>query len=188
MPQCSQCTNAATYVDKNRRFCDKHYRFNQMRQDSWTRRHVKHSVADLEALLPQDMQCPRCKVDLIWRRKQSQMGIANQITIQHWNDGTLGFLCNRCNTKHASMSDHLFRLMPLDHKFCPRCQTIKPENQFSLKSSRAMLKRNSPCNPCNARISKEWKLQWSNKDTVNAYQRAYRAKRKADGNPIQRKK
>jgi hypothetical protein len=185
MASCSQCTSEATFVDKHRRFCNKHYRFNQMRQDSWTRHKVKHSVSELEDLLPVNMKCPRCKVDMIWRRSQSQKGIANQITIQHWNDGTIGFLCHRCNTQHGSMDDQSFQLMSLDHKYCPDCKNIKHESEFSLKSSRALLKRNSICNLCNGLKSKEWKSQ--NKDHINAYQRAYRAKRKAEGNPVKRK-
>ena len=185
---CSQCECEATYVDKNRRYCDKHYRLNQMRQDSWTRRGVKHTAKELEALLPVDMKCPRCKVDMIWRRLQKQKGIANQITIQHWDNGAVGFLCHRCNSQHGSMDDESFSSMPKDHKFCPKCKSIKHESMFCFKSSRALLKRNSICRECGSVASKDWRSKPENKEHVNAYQRAYRLKRKEDGNPVKIKK
>lgn len=187
MATCSKCTNEATYVYKSRRLCDIHYRFNQMRQDSWLRRKRRHTNEELQALIPEDMKCPRCKVDMIWRKKHGEKNIVNQITLQHWNDGTISFLCHRCNTQHGSMDDHSFRLTDPDHKFCPHCKTIKHESEFGLKNARCLLKRNSYCKPCNAIRSKETKKKMD-KEKINAYQRAYRASRKASGNPIKRKK
>ena len=184
--KCTQCDLDATYVDSHRRLCDKHYRIQQMRQDSLTRRGVKHTREELEAAIPEDMKCPRCKVNLIWRRKHEQKGVTNQITIQHWNNGSVGFLCNRCNTQHESMDDDSFVVMPIDHKFCPACKTIKHESLFGLKNSRSVLKRNSHCLECCREKVEKWRI--NNSDRRNAYAREYRSRRKEAGNPILRKK
>jgi len=186
--KCSQCELDATYTDSHRRLCDKHYRIQQMRQDSLSRRGVKHTRQELEDALPEDMKCPRCKVDLIWRRKHDQKGVTNQITIQHWGSGSVGFLCHRCNTQHGSMDDESFKVMPIDHKYCPCCKTVKHESAFGFKSSRSVLKRNSYCLPCNHAKSIAWRKDEKNKDGKNAYQREYRVKRREAGNPIIRKK
>jgi hypothetical protein len=156
-----------------------------MRSDAWTRLKIKHTRQEIEDIIPLDMKCPKCEVDMIWRRGHHQKGVANQITIQHWRDGSIQCLCHRCNTRHASMDMDSFRDMPHDHKFCPKCKTIKHESEFGLKNARTLLKRNSYCKPCNAVKSKESKGKMD-KDAINAYQRMYRAKRKAQGNPIRR--
>jgi hypothetical protein len=184
--KCSQCEFDATYTDSHRRLCDKHYRIQQMRQDSLTRRGVKHTRQELEDALPEDMKCPKCKVDLIWRRKHDQKGITNQITIQHWDNGSVGFLCHRCNTQHGSMDDESFKVMPLDHKFCPCCKIIKHESTFGLKNSRSVLKRNSHCLECCRETVEKWRV--NNVHRRNEYARKYREERKAAGNPIFRKK
>lgn len=185
--KCSQCDKDATYVDTNRRLCDMHYRINQMRQDSKSRLGVSHTVQELEAIIPEDMRCPHCNVEMIWRRSKTQKGATNQMTIQHWRDGRVGFLCHQCNVRHSSMDADSYDEMPADHKFCPGCKTAKHESEFGVKNSRRILKRNSYCKPCNALRSKASK-ESMDKDKINQYAREYRAKRKAAGNPILRKK
>lgn len=182
--QCSQCECDATYTNAQRKLCDRHYRIAQMRSDAWTRLQIKHTRQEIEAIIPLDMKCPKCKVDMIWRRRHKQKGVANQITLQHWRDGSIQCLCHRCNVRHASMDEDSFRNMPCDHKFCPCCKTIKHESEFGLKNSRKLLKRNSYCKPCNSARSKRSKEKMD-KDAINAYQRMYRAKRKAQDTPIQ---
>lgn len=164
-----------------------HYRINQMRQDTKTRLGIAHTVQELEDLVPEDMKCPACAADMIWRRSKEQKGAWNQITLQHWRDGTIGFLCLRCNVRHSSMAEDSYREMPPDHKFCPACQQIKHESEFGLKSSRQVLKRNSYCKPCNAIRSEQYRTNLENRAAVNQRQREYRAKRKAAGNPVRRK-
>lgn len=186
MKLCSQCNCEATYVDKRRRLCDMHYRINQMRQDSWTRYKVKHSIQELVNLIPENLACPKCNVAMVWRRAKNQKGLNNQLTIQHWRDGSIGFLCMSCNVRHSSMYGDSYKEMDVDQKKCPKCNTIKPKDQFCFKSSRSVLKRNSICNLCNQIAAKKWKDE--NKEKVNAFQRAYRLARKLAGNPILRKK
>ena len=184
--KCTQCELEATYVDKRRKLCDMHYRFNQMRQDTWTRLGIKHTVQELLDKLPTDLACPECKTQMVWRRRHNQKGVSNQITLQHWRDGTIGFLCMSCNVRHSSMEGDSYRDMPKDHKLCPKCKEIKLENQFCFKSSRSVLKRNSICNACNQALAKEYRAE--NREKVNEWMRAYRAQRKLAGNPILRKK
>jgi hypothetical protein len=184
--KCSQCDKDATYIDKNRRLCDIHYRINQMRQDSKVRLGVSHTVQELEAIIPADMKCPHCSVEMIWRRSKTQKGATNQITIQHWRDGRVGYLCQQCNVRHASMQNDSYDEMPADHKFCPHCKTIKHQSEFGVKNARTVLKRNSYCKPCNAIKSKESKKD-VDKDEYNRKQREYRARRKEAGNPVRRR-
>lgn len=186
MKKCSMCDSDATYVDSNRRLCDKHYRLCQMRDSSRNGYGMKHTIQELESMLPSDMKCPHCKVDMIWRREKTQKGVTNQITIQHWRDGTVGYLCHRCNTRHASMDGDSYQEMQPDHKFCPGCKTIKHESEFGLKNSRAVLKRNSYCKPCNLDRAKKYR-EVRDVDEYNRKQREYRARRKAAGNPVKRK-
>ncbi len=166
---CSMCKQEATYVNKKRRLCDKHYRLSQMRDSSRERYGLKHRIGDLEVLLPKDMKCPLCKREMRWRRKTNERGVTNQITIQHWRDGSIGFLCNQCNTRHFSMEGDSFKDIPTDHKFCPKCQIVKHESMFCLKNSRSVLKRNSYCKSCANIRSGKW--QKENKDRYNTYQR-----------------
>jgi len=184
--KCSQCDLQADYVDKKRRLCNMHYRFNQMRQDSKFRYGTKTTVKELEGKLPKDLVCPKCQVQMVWRRGKNEKRVNNLITIQHWKNGEVSFLCLSCNVRHASMVEEMFIAMPDDHKLCPHCKTIKHSSEFGVKNSRANLKRNSICKPCNIEKSKEYKEL--NKEKINAFQRAYRLKRKLSGNPIKRKK
>lgn len=164
-----------------------HYRINQMRQDSKSRLGVAHTVKELEDIVPLDMKCPHCNVDMIWRRGHAQKGVTNQITIQHWRDGRVGFLCHQCNVRHSSMESDSYDEMPADHKFCPGCKTAKHEAEFGIKNSRIVLKRNSYCKPCNAEKSKKHHAT-RDAEEYNKKQREYREKRKAAGNPVTRKK
>jgi hypothetical protein len=85
------------------------------------------------------------------------------------------------------MENDSYDKMPADHKFCPHCKTVKHQSEFGIKNTRTVLKRNSYCKPCNALRSKAGKVKMD-KDKINQYAREYRAKRKAAGNPILRKK
>ncbi len=172
--QCSQCECDATYTNSHRRLCDRHYRIAQMRSDAWTRLQIKHTRQEIEDIIPPDMKCPQCGVDMIWRRGHKQKGVAHQITIQHWRDGSIQCLCHRCNVRHASMDEDSFRHMPHDHKFCPTCKTVKHESEFGLKNSRKLLKRNSYCKPCNSARSKKYRGKIG-KDSINTSQCMYHA-------------
>ena len=184
--KCMHCEEGATYIDSHRRYCDMHYRFQQMRQDSAKRKKYSPTKEELLDLVPENMECPECKKEMVWRRKHTQKGLNNQITLQHWVDGSISLICLCCNVRHSSMVQDSFRSMSKDYKFCPVCQQIKHENNFGIKNSRSVMKRNSYCKPCNIQKSKLWVK--NNKEKVNATQRAYRLKRKLSGNPILRKR
>jgi predicted RNA-binding Zn-ribbon protein involved in translation (DUF1610 family) len=137
---------------------------------------------EIESLLNSEMLCPDCGVKMNWRSKDGRSTVAS---LQHYRDGTLGVVCLSCNARHASMPNDSYRNMAKDHKFCPSCQNIKHESCFSLDAGRSgNLKRKSYCKTCSNKSVNKWKEK--NREQYNEYQRAYRAKRNADGNPITR--
>lgn len=154
LQKCQSCDRDATYIDKQRRYCDIHYRFNQMRNGAWKYKKYVPTTQELESLIPEEMKCPECNVVMVWRRGIYDKGVNNQITLQHWRNGEVSLICLSCNARHASMEGDSYKDMPKDHKFCPRCKTIQHESNFCVKNSRAVLKRNSVCNVCNRELKK----------------------------------
>jgi hypothetical protein len=137
---------------------------------------------ELEKLFDPTMLCPDCGVKMNWRARDGQSTVAS---LQHYRDGSLAIVCRSCNTRHAFMKDDDYREMPKDHKLCPCCKSIKPLTAFVADNTRSGLaKRKSHCKSCSDTLVKEWKDK--NREKYNAYQRAYRARRKASGNPITR--
>ena len=68
--------------------------------------------------------------------------------------------------------------MPKDHKRCPSCETVKPRNEFSVDNGRSgVIKMKSICKQCSNGKVQEWKEK--NRMKYNAYQREFRAKKKA---------
>lgn len=170
-------------IRQGRQFlCPKHYRFGQMR--SVARRDGKYvpSHLELEALLNAQptLGCNDCGRVMNWR---SSDGAASVLTLQHYRSGSLAFSCLSCNTRHASMSGDSFCDMPTGHKKCPKCDDIKPSSEFTKDNSRTGdIRRKSFCRSCSDNLVNQWKE--ANRDQYNAYQRAYRAKRKAEGVPV----
>jgi len=160
------CTLEATYVDSHRRFCDIHYRFNQMRQCAKAGKKYSPSRQELEDLIPEDLKCPECNVVMVWRRKRDQKGVNNQVTLQHWRDGSISLICLSCNTRHYSMPGDTYKEMQKDHKLCPSCKTIQHETNFCVKNSRSVLKRNSICNVCNRAKRQAWRINNPEKDKL----------------------
>jgi hypothetical protein len=163
--------------------CAKHYRFGQMRVTA--KRHGKEtpSHASLHAMVNDQMLCPDCGVQMNWRAKNGKSTVAS---LQHYRDGRMAIVCLSCNTRHASMEGDSYCDMPKDHKQCPSCKTIKHQSCFFADNGRSgPIKRKSTCKSCSDDKVKQWKER--NRDDYNAYQRAYRAKRKAEGRPIVRR-
>lgn len=64
-------------------------------------------------------------------------------------------------------------------------QTNKPLTEYSLDAGRSgVAKRKSHCHACSDKSVNEWREL--NRERYNEYQRAYRAQRKAEGNPVRR--
>lgn len=182
-PACSVCGLAATIKQGNQQLCDKHYRFGQMRAKAKATGKAVPSRQDLASMPGVDLVCPDCGVQMNWRSRNGQATVAS---LQHYRDGSMALVCRTCNTRHAFMDGDSYRAMPKDHKLCPTCKCIKPLTEFTLDASRSgPAKRKSKCGQCADQFVKQWKE--TNRDQYNAYQRQYRAKRKAEGNPVHRR-
>lgn len=179
-PACSVCGSSATIKQGNQHLCDKHYRFGQMRTKAKTDGKSVPSRQELSSMAGVDLVCPDCGVQMNWRARNGQATVAS---LQHYRDGSMAIVCRSCNTRHAFMDGDSYRLMQKDHKQCPCCKQIKSVEAFTLDASRSgVAKRKSKCRQCSDAQTKQWKE--SNRDQYNEYQRQYRAKRKADGNPV----
>lgn len=175
------CEEFSVIRQGNQFLCKKHYRFVQMRSSA--KRQGKHvpSHLDLEIILAsQGMFCSDCRRPMNWR---SADGRATVLTLQHYRDGSIAFACLSCNSRHASMPADTFRDMDPGHKHCPSCDQIKPASEFTKDSGRSgELRRKSKCRTCSDKSTKF--RRESNREKYNAYQREYRAKRKAAGKPV----
>ena len=181
--KCSRCDLNATIKQGNQHLCDKHYRFGQMRSKAKKSCKEVPSHTRLNEMVSDHMLCPDCGVKMNWRAKDGRSTVAS---LQHYRDGSLSIVCLSCNSRHASMEGDSYRDMPKDHKRCPSCKTIKHESEFSADNGRTgRIKRKSICKLCSNEKVKQWR--GIKRDEYNAYQRAYREKRKADGDPITRR-
>lgn len=177
---CSVCDEEATMRQGNQRLCDKHYRFGSMRSKAKADGKTVPTRWQLESLTNPDMKCPDCGRLMNWRQKDGSASVAS---LQHYRDGSLGIVCLSCNTRHASMPGDSYRETPKHQKLCPSCEEIKDGSEFSLDRSRSgEIQRKSFCRSCANKSAIEWKGK--NRDKYNEYQRQYRAKRKASGNPV----
>jgi hypothetical protein len=180
--KCSVCSQESTIKQGNQMLCDMHYRFGQMRSNA--KRHGKTipSREQLSQMSGASLVCPDCNVQMNWRAKDGQNTVAS---LQHYRDGSMNIVCRSCNTRHAFMPEDSYREMPKDHKLCPACKSIKPLDQFTKDNYQAgQAKRKRKCRSCSDKLVNEWKEK--NRDKYNQYQREYRAKRKAQGNPVSR--
>jgi hypothetical protein len=141
------------------------------------------SHASLHEMVDEQMLCPDCGTRMNWRAKEGKSTVAS---LQHYRSGRMSIVCLSCNTRHASMEGDSYCDMPKDHKRCPSCDKTKSRDEFSADNGRSgSLKKKSICKSCSDEKVNQWKER--NRDEYNAYQRAYRAKRKAEGKPITRR-
>jgi len=174
-PACSRCGAQATHYQGHQHLCPKHYRFGQMRAGA--KRHGKAvpSHEELERMAAHGMSCWDCNRTMVWLSKEDKKLV---LSLQHYRDGTLGFVCRSCNTRHAFAPGDSYREQPKDHKFCPSCKTVKPFSEYDCDRGRGLNGNKSYCRDC-ARVT-HYRWQVTNRDYYNAKQREGRAKRKAD--------
>jgi hypothetical protein len=181
---CALCELPATSQNGRQKLCDKHYRFRQMPANAKRTGKAVPKMADLEAMSGATLICPDCGVKMNWKAKYGQTTVA---TLQHYRDGSMDIVCRSCNTRHAFMEGDSYRKMPKNCKQCPKCKEIKPSAEFTRDNRQSgVSKRKSRCRTCCNVSVKLWIEK--NRDRHNERQRAYRAKRKAAGNPVLRKK
>ena len=177
---CSVCGGQGAIKQGNQLLCDRHYRFGQMRAKAKSCGKTVPSRDDLEKMQGATLVCPDCGVQMNWRAKDGQATVAS---LQHYRDGSMDIVCRSCNTRHAFMDGDSYRSMPKNCKRCPCCSLVKPLTEFTIDTSRSgQAKRKSKCRQCSDKDSKQWKE--INRDQYNEYQRQYRARRKAEGNPV----
>jgi len=180
--KCAKCNLTSVIKQGRQWFCEKHYRFVSMRSGAKRSNKYVPSHDELEELFDPKMLCHDCGVKMNWRAKDGQSTVAS---LQHYRNGTIGIVCRSCNTRHAFMKNDDYCEMPKDHKLCPCCQLIKPLINFSSDKGRSgVAKRKSYCKSCSDISVNKWKEK--NRDKYNEYQRAYRARRKENGNPVTR--
>ena len=83
-------------------YCTRHARFARMITASQSRGKYVPSWEELEAIVPQDMVCPVCNHEMFWLAKES--GYAATMTLQHWSDGSLSFICLSCNARDGNLN------------------------------------------------------------------------------------
>ena len=180
--RCSCCVRVAVIKQGNQWLCDKHYRFGQMRASAKRNGKAVPTRAELEAMLTQDFHCPECRRKMNWRSVDGQDTVAS---LQHYRDGRLGIICLSCNSRHAAAPSDSFSDFPKDCKYCPRCQTFKSDSEYTKDKNRSGPRQiASWCKPCKNKSATKWKQ--NNREQYNQYQREYRAKQKAEGNPVLR--
>jgi hypothetical protein len=113
---------------------------------------------------PIEMQCPVCDVDMSCDSSNK----TNKITLQHWQDGTLGFICYSCNISHGNMSrkysDADRRIMVAGHAkkmgylYCTCCDQIRVKKSFSRNRSRKT-GYEAWCKPCSSKNRRIKRLQ-----------------------------
>jgi hypothetical protein len=102
-------------------------RFTQMRQYTRRRSKLVPSYTALMILeLANKMHCLDCGCKMVWTRNESATCYCS---LQHYNDGSLGFVCGSCNSKHAAMGD-LYRALGPTMRICNMCKSIKHEREY----------------------------------------------------------
>lgn len=79
-----------------------------------------------------DMLCPACSRQMVWGCNGIKAPKANLITLQHWNNGRISFLCHSCNCgriKKVCPSGHRFTksntyVNPKGARVCRTCQRL----------------------------------------------------------------
>ena len=118
-------------------------------------------------------KCPKCNKEMIWHSKYGKR--SDVITIQHWEDGSLGFLCLACNNKHGASSNKNILDIAKNKKWCAKCKQIKEKIKFNnLHSSHDGKDR--LCKECRN------KYRIKTKEHMKQYQKIYNLKNKEKKN------
>ena len=102
--------------------------------------------------------------------------------LQHYRDGTLAITCMSCNTKHGLMPGDSYRDVPVGHKLCRFCKTIKLLSMFNVRRDGKVEYPMSKCKPCNLNAHREWRLK--NPEKYKASNKKHNDLRKAKSNAI----
>jgi hypothetical protein len=164
---------------RNKWVCAKHYRFEHMRRVATRDGKVSPTREHLENILSWDgMTCRDCGVTMHWLKEEGPR--AQQLTLQHYRSGSMGFVCLSCNTRHAAMPGDSYCDLPKDHKRCPKCEQIKPLSEFYRDASKAkteFLQLTSWCKPCSSASRERWRK--ANREHCNRVLRDWKRRQRA---------
>mgnify|MGYP003661211303 CR=1 FL=1 len=119
-------------------YCLKHYRIRGSRYKALERKKLAPSLSELEALLPADMLCPVCTKVMCYAAYEDTLN--SVISLQHWHDGTVSWICHACNTSHGNSKLpenewlRLMKLVKLNEALCGGCSKILPLSNFHRNS------------------------------------------------------
>lgn len=152
---CYICGDAAIKKYKWRCLCEKHFRFFQMMKAAKSDKKYVPSIYELERHVPSDMKCQDCGDLMHWIDNHNRRKGA---VLQHYRDSTIGIVCMACNTKHGMMPDDTYREVPVGHKLCGGCKTIKPLSGFYTRRDGVRPYPMTKCKDCNLTAHREWRL------------------------------
>ena len=179
---CRWCSLPAFRESGHIWLCYMHYRFQSMRTKAKYDGKEVPSYNDLKLLFDQlnpVMICPICRRPMNWMAKD---GRSTVITLQHDRSGVLRLLCMGCNARHGQCEgDSFYSEIGPNRKRCWRCKQVKTLEEFSTDRGR-WSEKGTTCKECLYILNKTWRTK--NREKYNASKRAYRAKRKAAGNPV----
>ena len=176
----AKCSSIAVRKQGHQNLCAKHYRFGQMRATAKRRCLAVPSHELLHTLVNEELTCPDCLRKMNWLSIDGMEAVAS---LQHYRDGSFGIVCRSCNTRHAYMPGDSFLDIPDEYKYCPCCKSSKHRDEFYCDLGRTgKLKTKSHCKECSNKSIENWRIK--NREQYNEKQREYRARRKAEGNPV----
>jgi hypothetical protein len=151
--------------------CVQHNRMEMMITTSKERGLRVPTKQELEAMFfeveSNGMKCPHCGIKMNWSRSDGMMSV---LSLQHDRSGDLRLICMGCNVRHAAVPGDRFFDIPLDHKHCPQCKTVKLiESNFYRLSSGNL---SSWCRACRKRINKQMWASYGRVWAANAKERS----------------
>lgn len=132
-------------------YCAKHYRIHSSRNRALSRGLYSPTAQELEAMIPHDMKCRICDVTMIHSVRD---GSRNDImSLQHWRNNTIEWICLRCNTVHGTTTEpddkwvEIVRTVKENQKYCNQCKTIK-DLAFFYNTPNGSKGKSSYCQVC----------------------------------------
>jgi hypothetical protein len=154
--KCYICGEDAIKRNGRSNMCAKHGRFMQMQHTAKSDKKYVPSLYEIEKLVPVDMKCQDCSVEMHWIDNDNR---SHGAILQHYRDGTLGITCLSCNTKHGLMPGDSYKEVPNGHKLCRSCKTIKPLNMFNIRRDSKVIYPMSKCKECSHKAVILWRLK-----------------------------
>lgn len=168
------CSRQAFRRRGNAHYCVIHTRISEMRCTAQRDGKLVPPWEQLESLAETAVTCAGCNRAMNWL---SVDGASTVVTLQHDRDGGIRLICLSCNSRHGAHPGDSFYEIPQGFKRCGRCHEIKSEDQFYRDYSKRWHDLKSACKKCGDAAMATFRE--NNRAHCNAYQRKYRARRKA---------